>query len=77
LVFFAHEFLTPFNDLLGQLVMAGIRGLLGAAGWWMHILTRTRRPARLLGAPLAPRWGQLKPERKAAVVAPAGEVMSG
>ncbi|WP_020670177.1 type II secretion system F family protein [Amycolatopsis nigrescens] len=50
LVVFAHEFLTPFHDLLGQLVMAGIGGLLGAAGWWMHLLTRTRRPPRLLGA---------------------------
>ncbi|WP_245787776.1 type II secretion system F family protein [Amycolatopsis saalfeldensis] len=50
LVAFAHEFLTPFNDLLGQLVMAGIGGLLGVAGWWMHLLTRIHRPARLLGA---------------------------
>lgn len=49
LIFFAHEFLVPFSDVLGQLVMAGIGGLLAAAGWWMHILTRTRRPARLLG----------------------------
>ncbi|MGC7093959.1 type II secretion system F family protein [Amycolatopsis lurida] len=49
LMFFAHEFLTPFDDALGQLVMAGIGGLLAAAGWWMHLLTRTRRPARLLG----------------------------
>ncbi|WP_410655200.1 type II secretion system F family protein [Amycolatopsis sp. lyj-112] len=50
LIVFAHEFLAPFNDLLGQLVMAGIGGLLGASGWWMHLLTRIRRPARLLGA---------------------------
>jgi tight adherence protein B len=64
LVFFAHEFLSPFNDLLGQLVMAGIGGLLGAAGWWMHILTRTRRPARLLGATSRTPAGAPKSERK-------------
>ncbi|KAA9159430.1 pilus assembly protein TadB [Amycolatopsis acidicola] len=49
LLFFAHEFLTPFDSLLGQLVLAGVGGLLGAAGWWMHLLIRSRRPARLLG----------------------------
>lgn len=48
LVLFAHDFLTPFDDLLGQSVMAGIGALLGAAGWWMHLLTRTHR-TRLLG----------------------------
>ncbi|WP_409496097.1 type II secretion system F family protein [Amycolatopsis sp. cmx-11-12] len=63
LVVFAHEFLTPFNDLLGQLVMAGIGGLLGAAGWWMHLLTRTRRPARLLGATSRIPPGTPKPRR--------------
>ncbi|WP_414943836.1 type II secretion system F family protein [Amycolatopsis sp. cmx-11-32] len=49
LVCFASEFLAPFGSVLGQLVLAGIGGLLGAAGWWMHFLIRTRRPARLLG----------------------------
>lgn len=73
LVFFAHEFLTPFNDLLGQLVMAGIGGLLGAAGWWMHILTRTRRPARLLGTASRTPVGAPKPKRRATVVSPARE----
>lgn len=63
LVVFAYEFLTPFNDLLGQLVMAGIGGLLGAAGWWMHLLTRTRRPARLLGAASRIPPGAPKPRR--------------
>lgn len=63
LVVFAHEFLTPFNDLLGQLVMAGIGGLLGAAGWWMHLLTRTCRPARLLGATSRIPPGAPKPSR--------------
>ncbi|WP_370934592.1 type II secretion system F family protein [Amycolatopsis sp. cg13] len=56
---FASDFLTPFDDVLGQLVMAGIGVLFGAAGWWMHMLTRTHRPSRLLGAdsrtPAAPR----------------------
>ncbi|OLZ45966.1 type II secretion system F family protein [Amycolatopsis keratiniphila] len=63
LVVFAHEFLSPFNDLLGQLVMGGIGGLLGAAGWWMHLLTRTRRPARLLGAASRIPPGAPKPKR--------------
>lgn len=63
LIVFAHEFLTPFNDLLGQLVMAGIGGLLGAAGWWMHLLTRTHRPARLLGATSRIPPGTPKPRR--------------
>ncbi|GAA3588335.1 hypothetical protein GCM10022222_86110 [Amycolatopsis ultiminotia] len=49
LVIFAHEFLTPFDDVLGQLVLAGIGALLTAAGWWMHLLTRPRRSVRLLG----------------------------
>ncbi|WP_033293156.1 type II secretion system F family protein [Amycolatopsis jejuensis] len=52
LVVFAHEFLTPFNTLLGQLVLAGIGLLLGVAGWWMYLLTSARRPARLLGPTL-------------------------
>ncbi|MFE0024100.1 type II secretion system F family protein [Amycolatopsis sp. NPDC059021] len=47
---FARDFLTPFNGLLGQCVLAGIGGLLAAAAWWMHTLIRIRRPARLLGA---------------------------
>lgn len=68
LVVFAHEFLTPFNDLLGQLVMAGIGGLLGAAGWWMHLLTRTHRPARLLGAASRIPPGTPKPRRTVAEV---------
>ncbi|RBM17408.1 pilus assembly protein TadB [Prauserella sp. PE36] len=63
LVFFAHEFLTPFNNLRGQLVMTGIGGLLGAAGWWMHLLTRTRRPARLLGAASRTSAGAAKSKR--------------
>ncbi|GAA3570640.1 hypothetical protein GCM10022222_63440 [Amycolatopsis ultiminotia] len=49
LVLFAREFLSPFEGATGQAVMAGIAGLLAAAGWWMHLLTRTQRPARLLG----------------------------
>lgn len=63
LVLFAGEFLSPFTGLLGQLVMAGIGGLLGAAGWWMHLLTRTRRPARLLGATSRIPPGTPKPRR--------------
>ncbi|WP_037364688.1 type II secretion system F family protein [Amycolatopsis orientalis] len=75
LVLFAREFLTPFNGLLGQLVMAGIGGLLSAAGWWMHILTRTRRPARLLGAASRTPVGALKPKRRLAAVSQPEEVV--
>ncbi|MTD57135.1 type II secretion system F family protein [Amycolatopsis pithecellobii] len=76
LVLFAREFLTPFDGLLGQVVMAGVGGLLGAAGWWMHILTRTRRPARLLGTASRTPVGAPKPTRRLAAVSPAGEVVS-
>ncbi|WP_245866229.1 type II secretion system F family protein [Prauserella marina] len=62
LMFFAGEFLTPYNGLLGQLVLAGIGGVLCAAGWWMHILIRTRRPARLLGASARTPVGTAKPQ---------------
>lgn len=76
LVVFAREFLAPFNGFLGQLVMAGIGGLLGAAGWWMHILTRTRRPARLLGTTSRTPVGAPKTKRRLAAVSQAKEVVS-
>ncbi|MYW91662.1 type II secretion system F family protein [Amycolatopsis rubida] len=66
LVLFAREFLSPFDGALGQTVMAGIGGLLSAAGWWMHTLTRTRRPARLLGAASRGPVGAPGPKRTAA-----------
>ncbi|MFE3170117.1 type II secretion system F family protein [Amycolatopsis sp. NPDC059090] len=68
LVLFAREFLSPFDGVLGQVVMAGIGGLLGAAGWWMHLLIRTRRPARLLGVSSRTPVGAPKPKRSLTVV---------
>ena len=74
LMLFAHEFLTPFHGLQGQLVLAGIGALLGAAGWWMHLLTRTRRPARLLGVTARHPAGTSPPRRRLTVVARGAEV---
>lgn len=71
LVFFAREFLTPFNDLRGQLVMAGIGVLLAASGWWMHRLVRTRRPARLLGVAARTPAGAPRSARRLVGLAPA------
>lgn len=51
LMLFADEFLAPFGTLLGQLVMAAIVVLMGAACWWMHVLSRPRRNPRLFTAP--------------------------
>ncbi|MFD2422692.1 type II secretion system F family protein [Amycolatopsis pigmentata] len=74
LMVFAHDFLTPFDEMLGQLVMAGIGVLLGAAGWWMHLLTRARRPVRLLGGAAENPAGTPKPPRRLAVVPHTTEV---
>ncbi|NKQ51985.1 pilus assembly protein TadB [Amycolatopsis sp. K13G38] len=76
LVVFAREFLTPFDGVLGQVVMAGIAGLLGASGWWMHLLTRTRRPARLLGTASRTPVGAPTPKRRLAAASHPEEVVS-
>jgi Flp pilus assembly protein TadB len=39
----------PYGTLLGQAVLATTLGFFGAALWWMHSMTRTVRPARILG----------------------------
>lgn len=54
---------------------SGIGALLGAAGWWMHLLTRTCSPARLLGAASRIPVGAPKPKRRLSVVSHAGEVV--
>ncbi|MFD8494888.1 type II secretion system F family protein [Amycolatopsis sp. NPDC059657] len=45
---FAHDYLAPLSTVLGQLVMAAAAGIFALAFWWMHSLTRTQRPARML-----------------------------
>jgi Flp pilus assembly protein TadB len=40
----------PYGTFLGQVVLATTLGFFGAALWWMHSMTRTARPARILGA---------------------------
>lgn len=50
LVLFADEFLAPFGTVLGQLVMTAIVVLMGAAVWWMHLLSRAQRNPRLFDA---------------------------
>jgi Flp pilus assembly protein TadB len=39
----------PYGTFLGQVVLAATLGFFGAALWWMHSMTRTTRPARILG----------------------------
>ncbi|MFD9964000.1 type II secretion system F family protein [Amycolatopsis sp. NPDC058986] len=73
---FARDFLTPFNGLLGQCVLAGIGDLLAAAGWWMHTLIRVRRPARLLGTASRIPVGVPKPARSLAVVSRDSEAVT-
>lgn len=38
----------PYSTALGQMVLAATLGFFGAALWWMHSMTVTARPARLL-----------------------------
>ncbi len=40
----------PYGTVLGQVVLAATLGFFGAALWWMHSMTHTTRPARILGA---------------------------
>ncbi len=39
----------PYGTFLGQVVLAVTLGFFGAALWWMHSMTRSTRPARILG----------------------------
>ncbi len=45
-----REYTGPYGTVLGQVVLAATLGFFGAALWWMHSMTRTTRPARILGA---------------------------
>ncbi len=40
----------PYGTFLGQVVLTATLGFFGAALWWMHSMTRTTPPARILGA---------------------------
>ncbi len=40
----------PYGTFLGQVVLSATLGFFGAALWWMHSMTRSTRPARLLAA---------------------------
>jgi Flp pilus assembly protein TadB len=39
---------APYGTALGQVVLAATLGFFGAALWWMHSMTRSAPPARLL-----------------------------
>jgi Flp pilus assembly protein TadB len=39
----------PYGTSLGQVVLAATLGFFAAALWWMHSMTRSTRPARVLG----------------------------
>ncbi len=44
-----HQFLKPYNGVLGQLVLAVIAGIYGAGIVWLRKLARFEAPERLLG----------------------------
>jgi Flp pilus assembly protein TadB len=41
---------APYGTSVGQVVLAATFGFFGAALWWMHSMTRTTRPVRMLAA---------------------------
>jgi Flp pilus assembly protein TadB len=41
---------APYGTSLGQVVLAATLGFFGAALWWMHSMTRTTTPVRMLAA---------------------------
>ena len=45
----------PYATFLGQVVLAATLGFFAAALWWMHNMTVTKPPARLLAPPQADR----------------------
>ncbi len=40
----------PYGTFLGQVVLAATLGFFGAALWWMHSMTRSVQPARILAS---------------------------
>lgn len=45
-----RSYTGPYGTFLGQLVLSATLGFFGAALWWMHSMTRSTRPARILAA---------------------------
>ncbi|GAA5043522.1 Flp pilus assembly protein TadB [Thermocatellispora tengchongensis] len=50
LVVFNPDYVSEYNDVLGQAVLVVVGGLFGAGFAWMRRLARFDKPARLLGA---------------------------
>lgn len=55
LVVFDRSYVTPFGSPAGQVVLALIGALFGAAFWWMHHLTNPAPAPRFLPNPSSPR----------------------
>jgi Flp pilus assembly protein TadB len=45
-----RSYTGPYGTFLGQVVLATTLGFFGAALWWMHSMTRSARPARILAS---------------------------
>lgn len=45
-----RSYTGPYGTPLGQVVLSATLGFFGVALWWMHSMTRSTRPARLLAA---------------------------
>lgn len=45
-----RSYTGPYGTFLGQVVLATTLGFFGAALWWMHAMTRSARPARILAS---------------------------
>jgi hypothetical protein len=52
LVVLNRGYLAPYDTAFGQLVLAGVGGLFGAAFWWLARMARVETPQRLLGGDL-------------------------
>lgn len=45
-----REYTSPYATPVGQAVLAATLGFFGAALWWMHSMTRSARPERILSS---------------------------
>ncbi len=52
LVVLNRGYLAPYDSAFGQLILAGVGGLFGAAFWWLGRMARVQTPQRLLGGDL-------------------------
>jgi len=52
LVVLNRGYLAPYDTAFGQLVLAGVGSLFGAAFWWLGRMARVETPQRLLGGDL-------------------------